>query len=408
MLTSKKNFYLQAFPLFIAVFIDGAGFGLFFPLLNALVVDPRHSLLPADFAVYWRDLFYGLVVSIYMFTFFIGAAVFGDLSDYLGRRKVLCFCLFGTFLGYLFSVIAVLCHSFLLLLLGRIIDGSTAGSMPLVQAAIVDISTADEKARHIGLVLFFSSCGFILGPLAGGLLSDSRLVSWFSFATPFYFVAGLALFSFILMLFLLTETLRQKRQSSLRLTRAFQLFAEAFKTKSIRDLSILLLCNILAWGFYIAYLGFFVWHYYRYSATQVGLLWTVLAVGYAIGFIYLVNKLQRFSTFRVLLFGFMIVGCLTLLSALLHYAILIWLFAFVIGMVNGVVYTFIITAFSNRVDETKQGWVMGLTGSVMALAMTISTLIGGFIVDLSAMAPFIATGVIFLVAGVFTCCYHPE
>lgn len=40
---SKKNFFLQAAPLFLVLFIDSMGLGLVFPILNALLFYSFHE-----------------------------------------------------------------------------------------------------------------------------------------------------------------------------------------------------------------------------------------------------------------------------------------------------------------------------------------------------------------------------
>lgn len=190
---NNKQFLIKASPLFLAILIDGAGAGLFFPLLNALVMDPSSTLLSPHVTAFTRNFLYGMLLSIFMLFWFFGAAITGDLSDRYGRRKGLTLCLFGTSVGYLLSAFAVVGHSFTLLVLGRVIDGFTAGSQPIAQAGVIDMSPDELRTRNMSYVLFAASFGFIIGPLLGGLLSDNHLVSWFSFATPLYFAAFISL-----------------------------------------------------------------------------------------------------------------------------------------------------------------------------------------------------------------------
>ncbi|WP_048874817.1 hypothetical protein [Candidatus Coxiella mudrowiae] len=62
----------------------------------------------------------------------------------------------GSFLSYLLSAFAVVIHSLVFLILGRVIATFTAGSQPIVQAAIVDVSSEEHKARNIGLILLIN------------------------------------------------------------------------------------------------------------------------------------------------------------------------------------------------------------------------------------------------------------
>nr|WP_273700676.1 MFS transporter [Coxiella burnetii] len=143
------------------------GLSLLFPVLNAIIIDNHSNFLPAATTLATRDFLYGLTVGIFMICWFFGAAILGDLSDTVGRKKALLVCLIGSFLGYLLSAFAVGIHSLTFLILGRVIAGFTAGSQPIAQAAIVDVSSEAHKARNIGLILLAISLGLSSGPSLG-------------------------------------------------------------------------------------------------------------------------------------------------------------------------------------------------------------------------------------------------
>jgi DHA1 family tetracycline resistance protein-like MFS transporter len=144
-----KSFLAAAAPLFLVLFIDGMGLGLLFPILNALIMDPSGGILAHSVSVDARNFIFGGIISIFMLCWFFGAAYLGDLSDQVGRKKSLLICLLGAFLGYLLSAIAVICGSFSLLIIGRIIAGFTSGSQPIAQAAIIDISSCYMRTPTI-------------------------------------------------------------------------------------------------------------------------------------------------------------------------------------------------------------------------------------------------------------------
>src|SRR3990167_6391779 len=202
----SDSFFVVASPLFLVLFIDSMGLGLVFPVLNELVFEPNFHFLNIELSDGLRHFIYGFTISIFMFCWFFGAAFLGDLSDQIGRKKALMVCLLGASVGYLLSAIAVLWKSYTLLLVGRIVAGLTAGSQSIAQAAFVDISKPEHKARNLGLILFFTSMGFVFGPIAGGVLSDTDLVPWFNYAVPFYFAAIISLLNAALLLFLFHET----------------------------------------------------------------------------------------------------------------------------------------------------------------------------------------------------------
>ena len=43
---SKPHPLICSIPLFLVIFIDGAGLSLVFPILNAILLDPSASILP--------------------------------------------------------------------------------------------------------------------------------------------------------------------------------------------------------------------------------------------------------------------------------------------------------------------------------------------------------------------------
>jgi hypothetical protein len=54
-----------------------------------------------------------------------------------------------------------------------------------------------------------------------------------------------------------------------------------------------------------------------------------------------------------------------------------------------ITYSSLLTLFSNRVDANSQGWIMGITGSIMALVFAVDALLGGLLVEWGAVFPMI-------------------
>ena len=142
---TKSHPLLSAAPLFLVIFIDGMGLSILFPILSIIITNPSTHFLSTSYSADIRNILYGLVVGIFMLCWFFGAAILSDLSDKIGRKKSLLICLIGSFLGYLLGGFAITVHSVWLLVLGRVIDGFTAGSQPIAQASVVDLSTEKNK-----------------------------------------------------------------------------------------------------------------------------------------------------------------------------------------------------------------------------------------------------------------------
>jgi DHA1 family tetracycline resistance protein-like MFS transporter len=143
----------------IAVFLNIAGFTLILPVIPFLVgqyVPPEQV-----------GLYVGLIVSVFALCAFCAAPVMGALSDRYGRRPILMLSLLGSAIGY---VIFGLGGALWILFAGRIIDGLTAGNISTVYAYVADTFAPEERGRVYGVLGAVGGLGFMLGPVAGGIL----------------------------------------------------------------------------------------------------------------------------------------------------------------------------------------------------------------------------------------------
>ncbi|MDR3466108.1 MAG: MFS transporter [Xanthobacteraceae bacterium] len=154
-----KSFKGATLAVAMSVFLNVAGFTLIIPvvpfLIGRYVPSSRIGLLV------------GLIVSIYAACSFFAAPVLGALSDRFGRRPILVLSLLGSAVGY---VIFGIGGALWVLFAGRIIDGLTAGNISTMFAYVADTTAPAERGRVYGLLGAVGGLGFMLGPVAGGLL----------------------------------------------------------------------------------------------------------------------------------------------------------------------------------------------------------------------------------------------
>jgi len=390
MMTQSRHFFLAAAPLFLVIFIDSMGLGLVFPILNALVLDPQAHFIAADLSVNQRNILYGFTISLFMLCWFFGAAFLGDISDQMGRKKSLMICLLGAFVGYLCSALAVIFSSYLCLLIGRMIAGFTAGSQAIAQAAIVDLSQPEHKARNLGLILFFSSLGFVFGPLVGGFLSDVTILPWFNYALPFYFASFISLINALLLGFLFQETFQSSPKLRFKFHYALEVFVSAFKHEKIRDLSIVMLVMIFGWSGIYSFISMYLLRVYQFSSLKNGFYMGLLGLGFGIGTGLLVDPLlRRFSLKQCTMGGCIVAALSTVLTITAPSENYLWIYDVMIGASIAMAYSTLLTLFSNQVDENSQGWVMGITGAISAFAFALNGFLIGLLANLSPATPLI-------------------
>lgn len=386
-MSSNKNFFVEALPLLLIVLIDGMGLGLVFPILNNLIVDPA-----SQFAAMWsettRNLLFSVIVAIFMLCWFIGAPFLGDLSDNIGRKKSLMICLLGSAFGYLVSGMGVTFGSLTLLILGRVIAGFTSGSQPIAQAAIVDMSEPEHKTRNLSIVLLALSCGFILGPLLGGCLSNKSIVSWFSYSLPFYFAGVISLINAVLLQKIFKETFLIKEKNKLKLHRALEVFVSAFKHEKIRNLAIVFLILVFGWSSYYTFISMFLLKKFNFSNFDITLFMAVMGVGFGIGNGFLANYCaKRFPLQPTVIVTLLLSAVGILITAVAPTAIYAWICIVPIAALLSVAFAITLTLFSNQVSSEEQGWVMGITGAIIALTFGVNSLLLGLLTNLGINMP---------------------
>lgn len=396
----SKKFFLSAAPLFLVLFIDSMGLGLVFPILNTLIFDPSAHFFANELTPHTRNLLYGVTIGTYMLCWFFGAAFLGDLSDQIGRKKCLLICLIGAVAGYLLTAMAVIFANYYLLITGRIIAGFTAGSQSIAQAAIVDLSEPEHKARNLGFILFFCSVGFAFGPVIGGLLSSSSVVSWFSYSMPFYFAAGISFINAILLQWLFHESFIEAHKIHFKLHHAISIFLSAFKDIHIRELSVVFLIMIFGWSGFYSFISMYLYQLYHFSSLQNGFYMGLMGVGFGIGTGFLIDPLtKRFSLKLCTIVGCIFAAIAMMLTVTAPQEVYIWVEVVFVAIAIAIAYSTILTLFSNQVSDDSQGWVMGVTGAIMALAFGVNGLILGILSNFSLKMPIILAAVCLLVAA---------
>lgn len=385
-------------PLLAVILIDSMGFGLIYPILGPLFMAKTAGILPAAASLALRDFLFGITLGCFTLTMIISAPFLGDLSDHYGRKKVLIYSLLGTFLALVISALGVTWHSIALLILGRCAAGFAAGSQPIAQAAIADISSNDNKAINMAWLGFVSCFGFVIGPMIGGYFTNSNWVSWFNYSTPFYVSGLLALLNAIAVKFTFKETFYPHTNTEIQPLKGIGLLISAFSIPKIRQLVIVTLLLQMGFAIYITFMSIFIVQKFHYNSTVVGHFMAYFGIVAALTYLFGVRySIRIFGLENSVVIG-LIVMAFSILSLFWPYEWLIWLTVIPIGGFDGIIYTALLTLFSNAVDPDSQGWVMGVNTSVSAVAWGIGAILAGFIGSFHSYLPFIISATLVLLA----------
>lgn len=194
MITVRQHNGLGTLPFFLlmaAVFTVYVGYGIVLPLLPFLL----ERLLgdAARFSVAWHT---GMIAAIYMFALFVGAPLWGRVSDRIGRRPVIMLGLGGCVVALASFGLAT---NLWLAYLARGLGGALVSAvLPVALAYVSDTSLPEARARRFAWMTAATTLGFMAGPLLGGWLTDLQVGGLVklgagaggSFSAPFFTAAA--------------------------------------------------------------------------------------------------------------------------------------------------------------------------------------------------------------------------
>lgn len=170
------------------------GFGIIIPVLPFYAEELGASA---------ADL--GMLMAVYSLMQFIFAPVWGRISDKIGRKPVILIGIFGLSLSFFLTALST---ALWMLFAARIIGGFlSAANMPTVMAYVADITSEEERGKGMGIVGAATGLGFIFGPAVGGMFTR------FSIDAPFYVAGTISLLTFILVIFILKESIHYSGQT---------------------------------------------------------------------------------------------------------------------------------------------------------------------------------------------------
>lgn len=342
----------------VAVLLDMVAIGLMVPVLPHIVGSFTSS---NDEQAAW----FLAVTLAFGCANFLSSPILGGLSDRLGRKPVLLLGFFGMALSFFVTAFA---PALWVLVLARLISGSMQSNISVANAYVADITPPEERARRFGLLGAMFGIGFILGPVAGGLLGaqDVRL--------PFVVAGSLALLNTAYGVFVLPESLPAERR------RPFE-WRRANPVTALRGLAALqgvgALVAVIALSSLAQFMLHTTWVLYTkfkfgWGPAEVG--WSLLAVGLVSAIsqgVLLKPLLRRFSPQRLAVVS-LLVGMVSYLGFGLAsqgwqiYAVI------ALGLLGGAANAALQSIVSGAADEHTQGQTMGAVSSLNSLMAVLA------------------------------------
>jgi DHA1 family tetracycline resistance protein-like MFS transporter len=371
---SKLRQSLPLAMLLAITFLTALSMTIVVPILPFVVQDHVHDA--KDIA-----LWVGVLEAVFSACALFSAPVLGALSDRIGRKPVLVVSLLGTAVGTaLFGVGGGLW----MLILSRIIDGTTAGDMPVAMAYLADITAPEDRAKQFGLVGAVGGVGFMFGP------------------------AALTALTALIAAVILPETLTaEKRSAKLEVesTHPLATLRDAFSHPDLRPLLIAISLAAIPFTFYVMNVSVLAKDAISWGPAQIGLLVSCIGVlDIVIQGGLLRVALNRFGEHGVALAGLIgqALGCalLALVGSLLP---LPWLFmagTLVFGSGQGITDPAVQGLMSRAVPDDEQGALAGGLHSIRSGIQMLVPLLGGWLYARAGQGVPYALGVGLLLAAI--------
>ncbi|STX51081.1 transporter of the major facilitator superfamily (MFS) [Legionella busanensis] len=91
----------------------------------------------------------------------------------------------------------------------------------------------NERSTLFGYIYLSASLAYIIGPLIGGSLADSRLVSWFNYSTPFELCCISLIILLVFIIFTFKETLvSSQKKEKINYSKLLTNFSTVFTEKN--------------------------------------------------------------------------------------------------------------------------------------------------------------------------------
>ncbi len=403
MRTSNKPSLAVAYLIAVTL-VDFMGLGIVVTLFPKLLLNPDAFILPVTWTHAERLAAIGVFLAIYPLGQFIGAAILGKLSDYYGRRNLFIITLIGTIISFLVSGFSIVIQSGLILFVSRLVAGLFAGNVAIAQAGLIDVSP-DEKTKNRNFSLLQVALGgsWVLGPPMGGWLSSSSIVSWFSYSTPFWVIAGLLAVLLLLTLFWFKETLFETKKDKVDILSGIKQIHHAFTLKNLRLAFTVWFIFVAGWWLFEAFLPTYLQQHFHFTPARIGDFLASMGGTYVL---FQLLVVQRFTKIKpssmvkntLVLSGLAVIGLAFAQSIItLHMMITVFVCA------QGFAIPGLVVSISALADDKNQGQIMGMINSIQAIATVAMMMIGGWLDSFGLNVTVIGGGVLLILSWAIFC-----
>jgi len=359
----------KALPiLFLVMFLVMVGFGIIIPVMPFYAEEIGAN--PTQL---------GLLMAVYSLMQLLFAPMWGRVSDRIGRKPVIMIGIIGLSLSFFLMALST---ELWMLFAARIIGGLlSSANMPTVMAYVADITSEEDRGKGMGIIGASVGLGFIFGPAIGGIFSQSSL------NMPFYLAGATSLITFLLVTFVLKESLSVEERNSQSKERTSLL--KAFNGP-VSVLFVLQLFVSLSLSGLEATFAYFAAEKAGLGAVQLGYIFMIMGLAGAIVQGGLVGRMtKKLGEGTVIQLGIIIsavgFGLILLIKGFGTAALFLTIF----GVGNGLIRPSVSSLLTKK-STAGHGSTTGLLSSFDSLGRIIGPPLGGWLFSIAIGMPYIS------------------
>ena len=357
----------------VTALLDVMGIGLIIPVLPALVGEFTTS---RELQSYW----YGALAASYGLMNFFASPLLGALSDRYGRRPVLLISIFGLGLDFLLQALA---PSLAWLLLARLIGGVTGAGFTVASAYVADVTPPERRSAGFGMLGAMFGIGFIIGPMAGGLLGahDVRL--------PFYVAAALSAINWLYGMFVLPESLPPEKRTPLN-WRKLNPFGALASLRAVQGVGSLVavftltnLAQFILHSTWVLYTGF----RFNWGPGENGVALFVVGLASVVVQGVLLSRLLKYlGEAKLALAGLASGAVAFVLYGLAQQGWMMYAIIFA-NLLSFAVAPALQSQVSKAFAPSQQGYIMGALSSISSMMLVVAPLLGNALLGVVSHLP---------------------
>lgn len=353
---------------------------------------------------------YGLLISLYSASQFIGAPILGSMSDSKGRKPILLISQAGTLLSWLVFVVAILMPQYPILGLSipiwiiglsRVLDGITGGNTSVTNAYVADVTSRKEKSYIFGYLGGIAGIGMIVGPGLGGLAASSS-IGYLGTLLVAIFISTATLLSII---FWLKESHPTEKRTERKKTSVWSSIYIPRRVKEvdpspiIKTLFTIKIFFSAMIAFYISTIALFLIDLFSFEEKELGFFMLVIGVFLAFNQAFVSKQfIKRFGEYKTLIIGLLLCSIGMVSITMTGNMWMFIMFYYILNLGLSLCFPTFNALIAIHANPVKQGEIMGISESIHSFAMAVFPVLAATLYGLLNFQLYYITSALALIA----------